>query len=332
VNGRAWAIVLGLFLAAALQSCGSSGSDDNDHADGGSHRTMLRVGQLRSNLQPMLKAAGVLGSDMPYEISWANFEAGPQAIEAENAGAVDLAYMADTPPIFAQAAKVDVRIVGLTRALHGARYVSLVVTNGSGIDRVEDLRGKRVATVPGTITQYLLMQTLQEAGLQLDDVDQVSLQAPETVSALERGDIDAGVLVDPSAATALDRGGVRVLVTGEHLVSGSNTFVARTPALHDPDVEAAIGDFLQRVKRALEWTVTHKADWAVVYGNLNKLPPAVAAQTVDRTATRMVPIDGQALDAQQRQADAFAGIGLLPSPLSVDSEFDDRYNDLLFPR
>ncbi|NIK61346.1 PhnD/SsuA/transferrin family substrate-binding protein [Kribbella shirazensis] len=290
----------------------------------------LRVGQIRSNLKPLLQAAGQL-EDLPYAITWSSFENGAQAIEAQSAGSADIAYMADTPPIFAEAAGVAVHIVAMTRAPQGARNVSLLVRRGSSVRTMAGLRGKPVAIVPGTITQYLLLEALREAGLAYDDVRQLNLQAPEAITALGRGDAEAAVLVDPFAATAVSSGVADILRTGEGLLSGSNVLVATDAALADPRRAAVIGDFLQRIKAAIAWAARSEAAWAAVYARVNQLPPQVAHETVRRGTTYLVPIDGAAIQAQQRQADAFNELGLLPRRLNAAEQYDDRFNRLLFP-
>jgi sulfonate transport system substrate-binding protein len=327
--GRGWWLVL-LLVATALFGCSASGASnpESSHRSGGTQS--LRVAQIRTNLQPLMDAAGEL-DNLSYRVSWSSFENGPQAIEAERGGSVDLAYMADTPPIFAQAAGVAVHIVATTRAPRGARNVSLLVRRQSSVRTVSDLRGKRVAIVPGTITQYLLVEALKEVGLTYDAVEQLNLQGPEAITALQRGDADAAVLVDPLAATAVASGVAEVLRTGEGLLSGSNALVAADPALADRSRAAEVGDFLQRVKAAIEWSATNEAGWAAVYANVNHLPPRVARETVQRGTTHLVPIDAEAIRWQQRQADAFFQLGLLPEKLDAAKQYDARYNRRLFP-
>jgi sulfonate transport system substrate-binding protein len=320
----ALAALLPLVLVAA---CSSSAPDPGPGQ--GDPTPTLRVGQLRANLEPLLAAAGQLDS-LPYKIEWSSFDIGPDAIAAESADAIDIAYMADTPPIFAQAAHIGVKIIGLTRTPGGARNVALLVGEDSDIGSVGDLADKKIAVVPGTVTQYLVIEALAQVELTLDDVDQVNVQGPEAIAALQAGDVDASVLVDPLLATALATRRNRVLLDGSGLLSGSNVLVATSQALRDPSRANALGDLLARVKAALVWAGEHPEDWAAVYASTNHLSTDAALQAVERASTRLVPIDDAAIAAQQRQADAFAGIGLLKEPLEVAKEFDDRYNDALF--
>lgn len=320
-------LVLAFLLSLTLVAACSTGASTHHHR--GAAALTLRVAQLRSNLEPLLAAAGQLKS-LPYKIRWSAFDVGPDAIAAETAGAVDLAYMADTPPIFAQAAHVDVKIVGLTRAPGGAANVGLIVRTGTGAESVADLAGKKVAVVPGTVTQYLLIRALAQSGLALKDVQQVNLPGPEAIAALEAGDVNAIVLVDPLLATALTGGDTRVVVNGSALLSGSTVLVATQQALVDASRARAIADLLARVKLALVWAREHAQAWAAVYASTYHLPMAAALQAVQRSATALVPIDRAAIAAQQLQADTFASIGLLKRHLDVAQEFDDRYNQDLF--
>jgi sulfonate transport system substrate-binding protein len=300
---------------------------DSEH--GHDQQPNLRVGQLRSNLEPLLEAAGQL-DDVPYSIEWSSFDTGPEAIEAENAGAVDISYMADTPPIFAQAAGVDVHIVGLTKAIQGAQNVALVVSTDSDLQEPADLKGRTVAVVPGTVTQYLLIRVLDNAGLSLSDVKQFPLQGPEAITALRDGDVDAIALVDPLLATSLAEGDARVLVDGSDLLTGSNAFVASDEALEDQGRESAIGDLLVRVRRALDWSRSHQQEWAQAYADVNHLSLSAATDAVRRAATGLTPLDDRAIQAQQGQVDAFYQAGLLDSRLAAADEFDDRYNRQVF--
>jgi len=320
-------IVLGVVVLSACTSDAEHNPASGDST--GSSSVELRVGQINTSLQSLLEAADVL-SELPYSIRWNSFFSGPEAIEAQNADSIDIAYMADTPPIFAQAAGVPVSIVAVTKAPNGAQNIAVLVNQQSPIDDAEGLRGKRVAVVPGTITQFLLVRVLADAQIPLDEVESVTLQAPDAMTALRRGDVDAAILVDPSAAAAVHAHKARVLLTGEGLVSGSNVFVATHAALEHSGKEVAIGDLLKRVKSALTWAQQHPEPWAEIYGEVNRLPVAVARDAVVRTATELVPIDRDRIADQQQQADAFRRLGLISSDLDVRAMFDQRYNELLF--
>lgn len=311
-------------LLLCLPACQGNNTSDSD---GG--RPVLRVGQINSNLEPMMEAAGELTST-PYRVQWSSFQNGPEAIEAQNAGSIDVAYMASTPPIFAQSAGVDVKIVAVARPLGGAQNVQLLVRPDSKMGTVRDLEGRRVALVPGTVTQYMLIRALEAEGLRLEDITSVALQAPEAVVALRRGDVDAIVLVDPSAAGAVASGDATLLVSGEGLIAGYNVLVATEEALSNQSSKDALGDFLLRVQRSLAWANENRDDWAQVYATVNNLQQDAAREAVQRGAAELTPIDADRVAEQQDQVDTFVDVGLLPAALDAAAQFDDAYNDRLF--
>ncbi|KTT61976.1 sulfonate ABC transporter substrate-binding protein, partial [Pseudomonas oryzihabitans] len=76
----------------------------------------LRIGyQKGGGLLAVLKAQGTLEKALGaqgYQVTWREFQAGPQLLEALNAGSVDIGYTGSPPPIFAQAAGVDLVYLG----------------------------------------------------------------------------------------------------------------------------------------------------------------------------------------------------------------------------
>src|SRR6056297_2790692 len=74
-----------------------------------------------------------------------------------------------------------------------ANMVQIVTLEGSGIEGLEDLRGKRVSVgAPGSGTEVNAEAVLSANGITYDDIDEQRLNFNETADALANGDIDAG--------------------------------------------------------------------------------------------------------------------------------------------
>lgn len=73
-------------------------------------------------------------------------------------------------------------------------YTQPITTAGTGIETVEDMRGKRVSLgSPGSASEVLAIRILEAAGLDADtDIQRAQLGVGETVQALRDGTIDAG--------------------------------------------------------------------------------------------------------------------------------------------
>ena len=71
--------------------------------------------------------------------------------------------------------------------------VHIVALEGSGIESLQDLKGKRVSVgAPGSGTEVNAEQVLTANGITYDDIDEQRLNFNETADALRDGDIDAG--------------------------------------------------------------------------------------------------------------------------------------------
>src|SRR6202022_359216 len=78
------------------------------------------------------------------------------------------------------------------------------------INKIEDLKGKRVAVTRGTDPHIFLVRALQSVGLTERDITPVLLQHPDGKTALIRGDVDAWAGLDPMMAAAEVEDGARL--------------------------------------------------------------------------------------------------------------------------
>src|ERR1700730_16080550 len=53
---------------------------------------------------------------LDIDIKWIDFQFGPPLLEAINVGSVDVGYVSDTPPIFAQAGGARIRYVAVVKS------------------------------------------------------------------------------------------------------------------------------------------------------------------------------------------------------------------------
>jgi len=128
-----------------------------------------------------------------------------------------------------------------------ANVVHLVTLEGSGIETLADLVGKRVSVgAPGSGTEVSAAAILEANGITYDDFDEQQLNFNETASALRDGTIDAGFWsVGPPTSSILDLATTRdihiVSLAGDELANGlgaSDVFATVTlPAGTYPGVD-----------------------------------------------------------------------------------------------
>ena len=185
---------------------------------GGTPATELRLGYFPNVTQATAvygDAAGVFADALgDTELVARTFDAGPSAVEALFAGAVDAAYLGPNPTInaFVKSRGEAVRIVaGATSG--GA---SLVVR--PGITDVSQLRGTKIASPQTGGTQDIaLRHYLSANGYRVDrvgsgDVTVLAQDNPVTLTAFQAGDIDGAWVPEPWASRLVLDGGGTVLV------------------------------------------------------------------------------------------------------------------------
>ncbi|MEU2432177.1 ABC transporter substrate-binding protein [Streptomyces sp. NPDC007861] len=322
-------------LVLLLSACsGSSAADDASGGAGsnvdGKGSLTLDVGDQKGGSEAVLRAAGELG-DLTYRIKWSTFTSGPPLLEAVNAEAVDIGGVGNTPPVFAAGSGQKITVVAAT---HGdSSGEAILVRDDSPLKRTPDLKGKRVAVAQGSSAHYQLFASLRAAGLGFDDIELSLLQPADALAAFTSGKVDAWAVWDPYTSQVLRGGRSRILTDGNGLVNGLGFQVAAPSALADKEKAAAIGDYLERLRRAQDWVFDHPEQWAEVWAKDTGLPYEVALDAVKRSYATRVPVavDAAAIASEQKIADTFAGLGLIPRRFDFADHVDDRFNKDLPP-
>ena len=154
------------------------------------------------------------------KIEWRKFDSGAAVIAALASNAIDIGY-AGSSPLAAGVTRGAPLETFLVAGLIG-KAEGLVVRNGSGVNELKDLAGKKVATPFVSTSHYSLLFALKHAGVDPTKVNILNLQPPEIAAAFARGDIDATYVWDPVLAKAQENG--KVLIDSPKL--GAPTFVA----------------------------------------------------------------------------------------------------------
>ncbi|TNY36548.1 ABC transporter substrate-binding protein [Thermomonospora catenispora] len=312
-----------LLAAMTLMASAACGAEDSGPAD--ISQVTLRIGdQKGSSVQSLLKAAGQLDGT-PYKISWSLFTSGPPILEAVNAGAVDFGVVGNTPPVFSAAARSEIVIVGASESrLEGQ---AIVVPKDSPISKPEELRGKRIAVAKGSSAHYHLLAVLKKHGIDYSDIQPQYLQPADALAALSSGRVDAWAIWEPYTAQAEQQAGARILVDGNGYVNGYGFQITSRSALENRAKVEALRDLIDRYRKALLWANSHHKEWARQWAADTGLPLGVAEQAHKRRFVTIIRIDDEVIAEEQRVADAFAEIRLIPGRFDFADYFDRRFND-----
>ncbi|HEY9104194.1 sulfonate ABC transporter substrate-binding protein [Chitinimonas sp.] len=268
----------------------------------------LTILKARGTLEPRLKTLGV-------DVRWTEFPAGPQLLEGLNVGAIDFGTVGEAPPIFAQAAGADLLYVGNEPPAPTSE--AIVVPKGSPILKVADLKGKKVVLNKGSNVHYLLVKALEKAGLQYGDIQTVFLPPADARAAFERGAVDAWVIWDPFLAAAEKQLGARVLADGRGIVANHQFFLAARPyAAKRPDVVKAVLDELDKTDA---WSKQNSKEASAVLAKQIGLDQDIVELATSRYSFGVSAITEQIAAEQQKIADVFHTLKLIPKPISIKS-------------
>jgi sulfonate transport system substrate-binding protein len=295
------AALIGLILIA-----GAAVAQDN----------VVRMGNQKVGAFALLKASGMLEERLKplgYTVTWKEYTSGPQLLEGVKAGAVDFAHSGDSPPIFAQAAGAPLLYIGY--APDGPKSEAILVQNDSSIKTVADLKGKKIGLNKGSNVHFMLVRALDRAGLKYTDVELVFLPPADGRAAFEKGAIDAWVIWEPYRTTAEKSLGARTLVDGTGLVSNNDFFFVAKPfaQTHPQIIDVVLGatrDIFAQASKDIPGT-------AKTFSAASGFPVSVMEVVLSHRGFDVHPMSNDVIAEQQRIADTFKTLGLIPASINV---------------
>src|ERR1700677_5057188 len=277
---------------------------------------VIRIGYQKYGTLVLLKARGSLEkrlAPMHVEVKWTEFPAGPQLLEGLNVGAIDFGIAGEAPPIFAQAAGADLVYVGNEPPASAGE--AILVPRDSPIKTVAELKGKRVALNKGSNVHFLLVKLLEKAGVRYADIDTIFLTPADARAAFERGSVDAWAIWEPFLAAAQRQTGARILADGNGVVSNHQFFLASRPyASSRSDVVSIV---LEEVAVVDEWAKTNPKEAAAALSPQIGLDQPTVELALSRGGYGVKPVSDAVLAEQQRIADSFYDLKLIPKHINV---------------
>jgi NitT/TauT family transport system substrate-binding protein len=198
-------------------------------------------------------------------IKWTTFNAGPAAIEALFAGAIDMTYIGPNPAITGYVRSHGEALRIIAGATSGG--AALVVRNDSGIQKPEDFHGKKVATPQlGNTQDVALRAWLKKHGLKsIDkggDVQVMPMANPDQLTLFQKKSLDAAWAPEPWATRLIREGNGHVFLD-ERSLWPQGQFIAchlvvATKFLHDnPEI---IRNWVRAHVELTEWINGHLAE------------------------------------------------------------------------
>lgn len=289
----------------------------------------VRIGYF-ANLTHAQAVLGVASGDFakavaPAKLSTKVFNAGPSLIEALLANQIDIGYVGPGPVVNIQARSQGkaVRVI----AAAASNGVVIVARKDSGITRLEDLKGKRVATPQHGNTQDIAARHYLTAVLhQPDDGNVVPVSNAEQAGMMSRGQVDASWAPEPWGSRLVAQANAVAIGEEKDLWPGGEFNI--TVVVTTPQFLADHPDVVEKVLRVhRDWTVRLQQQPDAYLGQLDgalfaltsgHLPPGVLASALHRVKFTDEPL----ADTLRTLGDWTYEVKLIQEPVKLDGLID----------
>jgi NitT/TauT family transport system substrate-binding protein len=131
-----------------------------------------------------------------------NYDSGVTAIHGLSESEVDLAVAAEFPVVRALLQKSPLSIIASSDKFENDY---LVGRKDRGIEKVPDLKGRRVGVTLGTINEFYLARFLELNGISLQEVTLVELKPAQFLGAIANSEVDALIAWQPYIHQILEK-------------------------------------------------------------------------------------------------------------------------------
>ncbi len=273
----------------------------------------------------VLKDQGLLEKEFAKDgiaIRWVQTVGSNKALEFLNAGSIDFGATAGSAALVS---KINGNPIKSVYVYSQPEWTALVTRKDTSINKIEDLKGKRVAVTRGTDPHIFLVRALQSVGLTEKDVTTVLIQHADGKTALIRGDVDAWAGLDPMMAQAEVEDGARLFYRNK----AANTWGilnVREEFLKDhPDLVKRV---LAVYEEARKFSLANYNEEKKSFQAATKLSDAVAdKQLKERTTITFNKIGPAQRDSILQAGIALQKAGVIKPEVNVQQVLDDLIAD-----
>ncbi|MBH0129073.1 aliphatic sulfonate ABC transporter substrate-binding protein [Salinibacterium sp. NK8237] len=327
-------LVLALGVSGCVEGEGSSLSPDAPDTTAGWSSDHLTVDFATYNpLSLIIKEEGwleeTLGDDV--EVTWIQSSGSAAANDALRSGSLDVGSTAGSAALLARANGSPIKTIDVYSQ---PNWSAIVVAADSDIQSADDLRGKNIAANAGTDPYFFLLQTLAEAGIELEEVTITQLQHADGKTALEAGTVDAWAGLDPLMSASVVNAGSRIVYDNPDFnsygfLNATESFLETSPDLAQLVVDA--------YEKARQWAADSPDDAAAIFADVAGIDlPIANSVLLERTNLAIDPAPGQKqLDVLNVIGPIFVDSGAVAEQSQIDdalaSLFDTTYVDAADP-
>jgi len=276
----------------------------------------------------LLKDKGYLEKELAKDgiaVRWVQTVSSSNALQFLNAGSIEFGSTAGSAALVG---RINGNPIKSVYVYSRPEWTALVTTKDSAIQKVADLKGKKVAMVRGTDPHIFLVRALLGAGLTDKDIVPVLVQQhADGGNLLIRGDVDAWAGLDPMMAQHEIKDGARLFYRKPEANTWGILNVREEFAKDHPDLVRRV---LSAYEEARKYSLANYAELKKIFIAVTKLDDAV----VDKQLKERTELTHNKVGPAQRDSILEAGVALqkagvigasVDAKKAVDDLIDDRY-------
>ncbi|MEA1831050.1 aliphatic sulfonate ABC transporter substrate-binding protein [Methylobacterium durans] len=319
LDRRTFAYTLGALaiVAAALPRASEAADVKEVRLDWATYNPVSLVLKEKGFLEEALKPQGI-------KVRWTQSLGSNKALEFLNGGAIDFGSSAGAAALLARINGNPIKVV---YAYSRPEWTALVTRKETGITKVADLKGKRVAVTRGTDPHIFLIRALQSAGLTEKDAKLVLLQHPDGRTALDRGDVDAWAGLDPMMAAAEIENDDVLFFRDANANTWGVLDVREDFAKANPELVRTV---IAAYEKARAFAIANPDALKSALVAATKLPDPVIARQIERTDLSQPNVGPVQAEAIRAAGLALQQAGVIPADTNVaaavDGLIDPQFN------
>lgn len=265
-----------------------------------------------------------------YTVEPIRFRGSSPQITAMAANEIDMAAFG--PLVLALAvnnARLDVKVVAdiIQDGVDGYHSETFMVRADSGINKIEDMKGKRIGTnAIGSASDTAIRAMFRAKGMQdKRDFTMVEVAFPNIPPMIDEGKIDLGTVLQPMSKQLLATGKYKVLFTSKDAMGPSQLVFLTANGKFLEANRAAMMDFFEDHVRAVRWftdPANHEAAVKIIADFMQQSPESLSYLFTKEDYFRdpfMVPN----IKTIQDSVDIAVDLGLSPTGIKVDPNYVD---------